>query len=226
MAIQVICPGCRSRFQVSDQFAGKKGPCPKCKTVIQIPSKSEEVVVHAPEDFGPKNSVGQAVFKPIKRTETKFTPLMGGIIGGSVLLALILALILRGAEGGPPAVILAIGAVLIGAPLAYASYSFLRDDELEPYDLQPALIRSAICGVGYALLWGIYAWLPGYFEIGQWELFQLVYVVPPLVLAGGGIALACFELDYVLCMVHYGIYLLVTILLCLIMQVPLIESGG
>ena len=35
MAIDVTCPSCHTRFQVSDKFAGKSGPCPKCKNTIR-----------------------------------------------------------------------------------------------------------------------------------------------------------------------------------------------
>ena len=59
MAILVVCQGCRARFQVSDQFAGKSGPCPKCKAVIKIPTKSEEVTVH-----GGKTLPAGAVMRP------------------------------------------------------------------------------------------------------------------------------------------------------------------
>jgi hypothetical protein len=37
MPIQVSCPSCKKSFQVSDQFAGKQGPCPNCKAPIKIP---------------------------------------------------------------------------------------------------------------------------------------------------------------------------------------------
>ncbi len=86
MAIQIICPGCHKRFKVSDKFAGKTGPCPQCKTSIKIPLKSEEVVVHAPEEFGPKGDSGEAVLKPIARQETRLTaPMIAGIVGGILL---------------------------------------------------------------------------------------------------------------------------------------------
>ena len=59
MAIDVLCPGCQKKFRVSDQFAGKKGPCPQCKTIITIPAKGPEVIIHAPETEGPKGSDGR-----------------------------------------------------------------------------------------------------------------------------------------------------------------------
>ena len=40
MAIAVLCPGCKSQFTVSDQYAGRTGPCPKCKKSITIPAVS------------------------------------------------------------------------------------------------------------------------------------------------------------------------------------------
>ena len=49
MAIDVICTGCHKRFQVSDQYAGQKGPCPGCKTMIEIPRLEDVVVVHERE---------------------------------------------------------------------------------------------------------------------------------------------------------------------------------
>src|SRR6187401_2984774 len=60
MAIDVTCASCKTRFQVSDKFAGKQGPCPKCKKIITVPTKKDEVVIHVPES-GPKDSKGVLV---------------------------------------------------------------------------------------------------------------------------------------------------------------------
>ena len=73
MPIQVTCPGCLKRFTVNDKFAGKSGPCPSCRKVIKIPDKSEEVVIHAPEQSGPKDSTGKSVLKPLRRKEVKLS---------------------------------------------------------------------------------------------------------------------------------------------------------
>ena len=78
MAIPVTCPGCRTRFQVSDQHAGKSGPCPKCKTTIRVPTKEEEVKIEVPEQFvsGGRTVSGGVVFKPNARKEVKFNPMV------------------------------------------------------------------------------------------------------------------------------------------------------
>src|SRR5437588_12397103 len=96
MAIDVTCPSCYARFQVSDKFAGKSGPCPKCKKTIKVPEKKDEVVIHAPEVTGPKDSTGVAVLKPISRKEVRLTTTQIIAIVGSIVVVLIVAVVLRG----------------------------------------------------------------------------------------------------------------------------------
>ena len=218
MAIQVTCPGCHKRFQVSDKYAGQKGPCPNCKSVIQIPLKSEEVVVHAPEEFGPKDAKGVGVLKPIARKETRFSTTAAILIGTGVLVVLGLAFAMRGVEKSFYIWILSAGAVLLGPVLAYAGYTFLRNEELEPHRGTPLLVRSLICGLAYAALWGVFALFVQYFNEGeQVELFQMLFVAPVVVAIGGGIAFVTLDLDYGTGLIHYAFYLLVTIILRLLM---------
>jgi len=51
--IRFTCSACRERVRVSDSFGGKKGRCPFCRAVIQIPTESE------PEP-GPSSSADEA----------------------------------------------------------------------------------------------------------------------------------------------------------------------
>ncbi len=97
MAILVVCPGCKKSFNVDDKFAGKTGPCPKCKTKITIPEKKAEVKIHAPEEFsgGGKGVTGKLALKPIARQETRIKPLMAAVIGGAVAAAIAWALVVR-----------------------------------------------------------------------------------------------------------------------------------
>src|SRR5262245_13423275 len=123
MAIDVTCPACKTRFQVSDKFAGKSGPCPKCKNVIKVPDKKDEVVIHAPESSGPKDTTGVAVLKPLTRTEARLGTLQIAVIVGSVVLVLVVAAILRTQSMHVRQLASMLGAVLLGPPLAFAGYT-------------------------------------------------------------------------------------------------------
>ena len=95
MAILVVCQSCHSRFQVSDQFAGRAGSCPKCKAGIKIPDKAQEVKVHAPDNYGPKDSKGRATLKPLMRKKVKLSPVVAGGIAGAALFVLVFAFFMR-----------------------------------------------------------------------------------------------------------------------------------
>ena len=224
MPIPVTCPSCHARFKVSEKFAGQTGPCPKCKKPIRVPEASEEVVIHAPDDFGPKDASGRGVLKPLEREETAASPVMIVGIVAAVLVTLIVAFVVgrmyADAPDGVPVAWLAAGAVVLGPPLALAAYAMLRDQELEPHRGASLWMRCLVCGLIYALLWGVYAFVKMQLFEGEVEVFQLVFIAPALVAAGGIAGLACLELDYTSGCLHYGIYLLVTGLLRLLMGLP------
>lgn len=228
MAIEVTCPGCKKTFKVSDQFAGKKGPCPDCKTVITIPTvKQPEVVIHAPESSGPSDSKGRPVLKPLRRKETKLSPLLLGVMLGGAVLALGGAIILRLAypEHNIPAVALALGAIVLAPPLVIGGYSILRDQELDPYRGTAIMIRVAICSAVYAALWGGYAAVPWALGLDALELPNLIVIVPIIAVIGGFAAFATLDLEFGNGVLHYGLYLLVTVLLCFVAGWPLWASG-
>lgn len=159
MPIDVTCPGCLARFKVSDQHAGKGGLCPKCKHEIKVPSLKEQVVIHAPADVsGPKDASGRPVLKPIAWSEMKVPPVAWGVAGGVAVVVFAIALILRGSELSTQFAFLATGALLLGPTLAWIGYVFFRNDEFAGFEGTALLLRSAICGVIYAGLWGAY-WL-------------------------------------------------------------------
>ena len=185
MPIEVLCSGCKTRFSVSEKFAGKKGPCPKCKAVITVPEKTEEVVVQAPQEFGPKNAAGVGTLKPIARKYAKVSPVaIVGIVAGIVTVLDRRRRAPRQSTGSPldPR---RLCAFLLAPPLAFGGYTFLRDEELEPYRGLNLLIRATVCGTVYAALWAAYAFLPGLvFNLQQLELFHLLLIVPPLAAVG------------------------------------------
>ena len=223
MPISVVCTGCKKRFSVSEKFAGLKGPCPSCKTVIQIPGKDEEVVIHAPETAGPKDSKGTSVIKPILREETRFNPKVAIAIFGAVVVVFVAAWMVgasyppasKNAPHDLPLYWKAIAALALGPILALSAYTFLRNDEFEPYRGQELWIRAGACGLVYALLWGVFGYLPTWLGMKppSFETFQLMYIAPPFVAAGAFAAYVSFELEPMMCALHYGLYLVVTVLL-------------
>jgi hypothetical protein len=218
MPIPVICPGCKKSFNVSDKFAGKQGPCPQCKTIIKVPEKIEEVVLHAPEGFGPKDAKGRAVLKPIARKETKVSPLLTAIILVTSVVVLAVAWMFRSPTGDVPVLLLVAGALALAPPLAWAGYTFLRDDELEPFRGKELWLRVAICSAVYAGLWGLVALITGYVLGGdQLEVIHMVFVAPVMVGIGAFAAFASLDFEFGVAAIHCSLYLLVTVVLRLIL---------
>lgn len=227
MPIQVTCPKCLKRFQVSDKFAGKTGPCPNCKEKIRVPDKTEEVVIHAPADDAPKDRSGQSVLKPITRTETDVTR-KGLIIAAVCILAAFAAafgLRMMGEQSGGPTWIHLLAAFLLAPPLVWAGYQFVYDQELEPYRSSELRNRVLICSGIFALLWLIYAFVPAYVmdleAIAEMSYTEFGISLCLMFGLGALASSAVFEIEYTNGLAHYGLYLVVTLLLAIVSGVTL-----
>jgi hypothetical protein len=225
MPISVTCPGCLSRFTVSDKYAGKKGPCPKCKKDLIVPDKSQEVVIHAPE-IGPKDSKGVSILKPLKRAEFKLSKTE--IIIGSIVavLAIGLAIFARVGFKEPPWILSAIGVLALAFPLAWVGYSFFHDDELEEYSGKERTSRVGICALIFATTWGLYWFLAYYMgnkTLADVDAIQFAIFLVVMFAAGTVGSLAAMELDFGQALLHYSMYFAVTILLALSAGVQLAE---
>ena len=66
MSIQVVCGECGKRLKVADTAAGKRGKCPACGAVVQVPPEVEHAHVPAPRPATPPQQV-EAV--PVQRVE-------------------------------------------------------------------------------------------------------------------------------------------------------------
>ena len=232
MPIQVTCPGCLTKFNVGDQHAGKAGACPKCKGPIQIPALADQVIIHAPEsEAGAKDAKGRNVLKPIRRKETKFSTNVFVLVAGGALLAIAVSWLVGRQYGtaGVPMWFLALGAVLLGPPLAYAAYSFLRDDELGVYVGTPVLVRSLSCGLVYALLWGVFVYV-GWNVFGDdafkegLEMVQLAILIGIVSGLGTFAAFVSFDLEPITAFFHFALYYLTTIGLRFVMDLPFLPG--
>jgi hypothetical protein len=215
MPIPVICPGCKASFQVSDKFAGKKGPCPKCKAIITIPELAPEIVIHAPKPEGPTDSTGRPVFTPILREETALSQTAIFAIVAAVLTVLLACVIIglaTRAKGGPPTFLLALGAIGLAPPLALAGYAMFRDQESTPYRGRTLYLRLAATSLIYIIIWGVYA----VFFPGPHPLYSLIVIIPVMIGIGGLAAYAALDLEFGQAALHYGFYLATTVILSML----------
>ena len=206
MPIRVTCTGCHTRFNVSDKFAGREGPCPKCKIKIRIPSKSEEVVVHAPE-VGPKDSQGKSILKPIARKETKISGVQIAVIACTIVGFLICSLLVGQffSVSQIPGWLFPLGAIALAVPVCFGGYSFLRDQDLGVFRGQELWIRIAGCALIYALLWLLVPLMNyAFVDLGQTGAFVALGI---MLVAGAGVASLAFDLDYLVGLMHAGLYL-------------------
>ena len=232
MPIQVTCRHCLKRFQVSDKFAGKTGPCPNCKKPIEIPKADEQVVIHAPTDGAPKDSKGVSVLKPIKRKETDVTKSGLLISIGSIVAVFGIALVFRftGENGTAPFWAQLAGLILLAPPLVWSGYTFLYDQEREPYVGPELRNRVLICSAIFAVIWVVYAFVPAYvFELNaasemSWTVFGITLCV---MIALGALASAgTFELEFFNGVIHAGLYFIVIVLLAFTSGVTLAGEPG
>ena len=197
MAIRVTCRSCHTRFNVSDKFAGREGPCPKCRKVIKIPALTEKVKIHAPEDAGPKDSSGHSVVKPVFRQETAVSGLGITIVVGLIVAFLALALMLRFQVADKvnfPTWLTIVGAICLALPTVYAAYSFLRDSELAPDRGSELWSRMLSCSAVYVLLW---AAMPiAEYAVRGYGSFAWIGAIAVMIVLGAGVAVLIFGFDY------------------------------
>ena len=225
MSIIIVCKNCLQRFKVSDKFAGKKGPCPKCKTILQVPRKDEEVKVHSAEEtgLGPRGKSGELVLEPIARETTQIGKVAWGLIGIAVLGSVVGAFLLRGlASSETRQFIAALGVVALAPPMVLGGYWFLKNDDLEPYRGWGLWIRTTICCLVYVLCWVVY----GYLVPEEWkdELWKWAFLGPLFGFVGATTAFACYDLDLGSGFFLFALYIGATALLGMFMGLPVM--GG
>ena len=204
-SIRVTCPGCHTRFNVSEKFAGKEGPCPKCKKTITIPAKEEKVVIHE-QDKGPKDSSGKKLSKPIERAETNLSSVHLVLIIGCILLFFVVALMMRfmGLDKGSQNILLYVGALIVAIPAAYAAYTFLRNQDAGSFLGKELWARVGVCGLLYAASW---LFMPLFSYMFPGNEMGAIFALGGMIAAGGAVGMLGLDLDYLMGILHYGMYL-------------------
>lgn len=228
MPIQVTCSSCKTSFKVSERFAGREGPCPKCKSPIRIPTEEEaaaaaklEVKIHEPEAYGPqKDAKGRAVLKPIEREETRFNPLWAGAVLGGALLLLGVAWYfgksMTNSDGEPLPVLYGFVGLLIVAlsgPVAIAGYWILRDSEREAYSGMSLYVRTGVAAAIYCSLWVVLWYIKS--DASPWpglldEGWNWLFVAPPLVALGTVVSYFAYDLEGTESFLHFALFVLVS----------------
>ena len=115
--------------------------------------------------------------------------------------------------------ILAGGAVVLGPALAYAGYTFLRDDEMGAYVGSELLVRSLACGLVYAATWGIYLYV-GYqvfgsepYSVTGLEIWQIGVLVGIVIGIGTFTAFVAFDFEPMNGFFHFALFFVATVLL-------------
>ncbi len=181
MAINVICPGCMKRFQVSDRFAGQKGPCPSCNTIINIPKAA--IKIHGAEEFeaGGRSATGKLLLKPLARVVEDFHPLKAAfaVVGTLLVLLLTVAIGFFSISTTTLNIIGLIGLLCVSFPICLFCYQILRNREelfvMTGMDLHKMIALTA--GI-YVVLWFSLEALLWYTDTSGWPV--LIWFLPML----------------------------------------------
>ena len=198
MPINVICTGCRTRFTVPDKYAGKQPPCPKCKTLINVPKLDEQVKVHETlNEPGAKDKTGRPLLKPVARTDAKFSPLLAAAVGLVTIGAFVGAFMQREAvkdeaETAAKAASKELGSELTTEPIEREKL-IAREKHVPflPTVAGLALLSPLLIWAGYQFLRdvekepyrGVSLWLRvlvcAAIYAGLWEVYALLYQIGP-----------------------------------------------
>lgn len=216
MAIDVTCPGCFKRFQVSDRYAGMKGPCPACNTIINIPK--ETVKIYEPDEFqsGGKTVKGRAILKPIDRKVAviggREWAIMAISIVGVFALTMLVGRFSSSIGVWGVRAIAALGTLGVAFGTSIFGYVLLRSgDELEYHEGPELYKRAGLCAGTYTLLWILFEALISYLG-AQGTILLWAYLVPFVVL-GVIAAVGFFDLDFSMGTAHYFIFFFAVLIL-------------
>lgn len=205
MAIRVICPGCMTSFEVGDQFAGQKGPCPKCGHIIEIPKV--QVVVHAPDEVvqdGKTTRVGKET-RPIEQKRFEFST-------QGLLLSLLGILLVFGAAFGVGLAKSAVLSGIVGAvavfgiafPIARFGYMLIRDaDDLEKLDGSELTQKSLFTALVFGGSWLVFELFVAF--LGSQGLTAALLLIPVAIVGSFG-ALIFFDCNFGKAALVYAIF--------------------
>lgn len=183
-------------FEVDDRFAGKKGPCPKCGHLIEIPK--EKLVIHAPDDITEGGKTRKNVGHDARPIQQRLFTLSGRQVAvgfGGVVMVFLLSYLVGLAHS--PVLSTIIGALLafgIAFPIADFGYMLIRDEnDLEIYLGNERHIRALKAAVVFAASWIVFELFVHF--LGGTGLFACLYLIPIAAIGSFG-ALIFFDCNF------------------------------
>ena len=223
MTIDVICSGCLKSFQVGDQFAGRSGPCPGCKTVISIPALEDQLIIEEPE-YKPGSPAGHTKIDGITRRAGVFQRFEVTTLCSLFILASAVAVLTRILQGDSQNVLTAttgvlfgIGLILMATASSLLGYGVLKDSEVKAFDRRTTIIRTAITSAIYCLIASVF--------IAATVLLDDIDDIRTLILSIIGIAcfaiatfapMVLYEMEMLQAAFHVGVMICMTSLFCLL----------
>ena len=192
-------------FEVGDQFAGQKGPCPKCGHIIEIPKV--QVVVHAPDEVvqdGKTTRVGKET-RPIEQKRFEFST-------KGLLLALLGSLLVFGAAFGVGLAKSAVLSGIVGAvavfgiafPIARFGYMLIRDaDDLEKLEGSELAQKSLFAALVFGASWIVFELFVAF--LGNQGLTAALLLIPVAIVGSFG-ALIFFDCNFGKALLVYAVF--------------------
>lgn len=192
-------------FEVGDQFAGQKGPCPKCGHIIEIPKV--QVVVHAPDEVvqdGKTTRVGKET-RPIEQKRFEFSTT-------GLLLSLLGILLVFGAAFGVGLAKSAVLSGIVGAvavfaiafPIARFGYMLVRDaDDLEKLEGSELTQKSLFAALVFGGSWIVFELFVAF--LGSQGLTAALLLIPVAIVGSFG-ALIFFDCNFGKALLVYAVF--------------------
>lgn len=222
MAIDVICSGCLKQFQVSDQFAGRSGPCPKCKTIISIPKLEDQLVIEEPT-HRPGSPGAHTKINGIRRRRGFFQRFEIITLCSLFASAGIVAIVIRILQTDPisrldstTGTLFVLGLILLSLGSSALGYGVLKDSEIKAFARRTTIFRSIMTATVYCIIAAGFIGTTLLFSHEDPRNLILAVVAIACFSIASFAPMAFFEMELMQGALHVAIMICMTSLFCLL----------
>ena len=175
------------------EIRGKARTVPQVQGPIRFPplQRKYKSTLRTPSLSGGKTSTGEVSLKPIARKETRL-PLIPTVIAVCGVLTVLAIAGVAGKVFQDIVALRGIALYLVSVPITIAGYAFLSTTSSNRIGENGCGAPRPV-GLGFTALWVAYWFIPVDLRTTGWSWF---FIAPVLLSIGGGIAWACYDLDF------------------------------